>query len=126
MLSRRLGGNAVSRSNLIDAISKLQLVGGIKDTDLMALVLFAEKLDDVLGSPSAMTSLKEDMQRAGSAVTTNQSGVQVVLDLAQTAGDKIKDINDKNALKATRKLLLRDLSENKRQQSQKPGLPVKR
>jgi len=125
-LLRRLGGNAVSRSNLMDAISKLQLVGGIKDTDLMALVLFAEKLDDVLGSPSAMTSFKGDIQRAGSAVATNQSGAQVVMDLAQTAGDKIKGINDKNALKATRKLLLRDLNENKRRESQKPKLPVER
>ena len=125
-LLRRLGGNQVSRSNLMDAISKLQLVGGIKDTDLMALVLFAEKLDDVLGSPSAMTSFKGDIQRAGSAVATNQSGAQVVMDLAQTAGDKIKGINDKNALKATRRLLLRDLNENKRRESQKSKLPVER
>ena len=125
-LLRRLGGNAVSRSSLMDAISKLQLVGGIKDTDLMALVLFAEKLDDALGTPSAITSLMGDVQRAGTNAATNQSTVQVAFDLAKSAGDRVKGINEKNLLETTRKLLLRELNENKRRQSQKPGLPVKR
>ena len=128
-LLRRLGGNAVSRSSLMDAISKLQLVGGVKDTDLMALVLFAEKLDDALGTPSAMTSLMSDVQRAGQNAATNQSTMQVAFDLAKSAGDRVKGINEKNLLESTRKLLLRHLNENKSRQSQKPGkpgLPVKR
>ena len=126
-LLRRLGGNAVSRSNLMDAVAKLQLVGGVKDTDLMTLVLFAEKLDDVLASPSAMTSFKGDIQRAGQAVATNQSTTQSAIELAKGVRDRARGINDENALESIRRLLERDLRESQRQAqtSKKPfGLPA--
>ena len=121
---RSLGGqSSARRPNLLAAIEKLQLVGGIKDTDLMALVLFAEKLDDAVGSSSAITSLQGDVARAGQAVATNQSAAQSAIELAKGVRDRARGINDENALESTRKLLLRDLNENKRRQSK---LPVKR
>jgi len=121
---RSLGGqSSARRPNLLAAIEKLQLVGGIKDTDLMALVLFAEKLDDAVGSSSAITSLQGDVARAGQAVATNQSAAQSAIELAKGVRDRARGINDENALESTRKLLLRDLNENKRRQSK---LPVER
>ena len=121
-LLRRLGGNAVSRSNLMDAVAKLQLVGGVKDTDLMTLVLFAEKLDDVLASPSAMTSFKGDIQRAGQAVATNQSTTQSAIELAKGVAARARGINDENALESIRRLLERDLRESQRKKPS--GLPA--
>lgn len=111
-LLRRLGGNAVSRSSLMDAIEKLQAVGGIANTDLMTLFLFAEKLDDVLASPAAISSFKGDLQRGAEAAMLNNDGRPVLMDMAKSATDRMRGINDQNALLAIRQLLERDISES--------------
>ena len=116
------GHSSARRPNLLRAIEKLQLVGGIKDTDLMTLVLFAEKLDDVVGSSSAMTSLQGDVARAGQAVATNQSSIQSAIELAKGVRDRAKGINNENALESIRRLLERDLRESQRKKPS--GLPA--
>ena len=89
-------------------------------------MLFAEKMDDALGQPSRMNSFLGASQRAVEGAVTNQSTAGAVFDLAKSGVDAARGINEKNLLESTRKLLLRDLNENKRRESQKPGLPVER
>ena len=104
-------------------------LGAFKDTDLMRIMLFAEKMDDALGQPSRMNSFLGASQRAIEGAATNQPPISAAFDLAKGGIDAMRGINEKNLLESTRKLLLRDLNENKRRQSQKPGkpgLPVKR
>tara|TARA_R100000654_G_scaffold21992_1_gene44266 strand:- start:43 stop:1863 length:1821 start_codon:yes stop_codon:yes gene_type:complete len=121
-LLRRLTGNAVSRSKLLDAINKVQTVGGVKDQDLFTLTIFAESLDDVLDRPSAMTSFRGDLQRGvESGVESTLLGqptmMQTGINLAKGATNRVRGINQENALQSIRNLLERDLRENRRRQS---------
>ena len=121
-LLRRLTGNAVSRSKLLDAINKVQTVGGIKDQDLFTLTIFAESLDDVLDRPSAMTSFKGDLQRGVESGVENTllgqpTMMQTGINLAKGATNRVRGINQENALQSIRNLLERDLRENRRRQS---------
>ena len=83
-------------------------------------------MDDALGQPSRMNSFLGASQRAVVGAATNQSPVSAAFDLAKGGIDAMRGINEKNLLESTRKLLLRDLNENKRRESQKPKLPVER
>ena len=125
-ISRRLASGRINVDQLKQAISEMQELGAFKDTDLMRIMLFAEKMDDALGQPSRMNSFLGASQRAMEGAATNQPPVSAAIDLAKGGIDAMRGINEKNLLESTRKLLLRDLNENKRRQSQKPGLPVER
>lgn len=125
-ISRRLASGGINVDQLKQAISEMQELGAFKDTDLMRIMLFAEKMDDALGQPSRMNSFLGASQRAMEGAATNQPPVSAAIDLAKGGIDAMRGINEKNLLESTRKLLLRDLNENKRRQSQKPGLPVER
>jgi len=121
-LLRRLTGNAVSRSKLLDAINKVQTVGGVKDQDLFTLTIFAESLDDVLDRPSAMTSFRGDLQRGVESGVENTllgqpTMMQTGINLAKGATNRVRGINQENALQSIRNLLERDLRENRRRQS---------
>ena len=125
-ISRRLASGGINVDQLKQAIAEMQELGAFKDTDLMRIMLFAEKMDDALGQPSRMNSFLGASQRAVEGAVTNQSSAGAVFDLAKSGVDAARGINEKNLLESTRKLLLRDLNENKRRESQKPKLPVKR
>ena len=125
-ISRRLASGRIDVDQLKQAVFEMQELGAFQDTDLMTIMLFAEKMDDALGQPSRMNSFLGASQRAVEGAVTNQSTAGAVFDLAKSGVDAARGINEKNLLESTRKLLLRDLNENARRQSQNPQFPVER
>ncbi len=97
---------------LYRALEKLQAVGALPDTDLVTLTLFAETLDDVLSRPSAIGSFKGDIQRAAKSAMLDNDGRPVMMDMAKSATDRMRGINEQNALLSVRRLLERDLRES--------------
>jgi hypothetical protein len=125
-ISRRLASGGINVDQLRQAIFEMQELGAFKDTDLLTIMLFAEKMDDALGQPSKMNSFLASTKRAMEGAATNQNATTAAMDLAKSGVDAMRGINEKNLLEATKRLLLRDLNENKRRESKNRQLPVKR
>jgi len=122
VLLKGLTSDRMTRARLLDAINKVQTVGGIKDQNLVTLSLFAQNLDDLLGRPSAVTGFRGETQRGiESALENTMLGqptmMQTGVNLAKGARDRVRGINQENALQSIRNLLERDLRENRRRQS---------
>ena len=125
-ITRRLASRQINVDKLREAIDEMQSLGAFQDTDLLTIMLFAEKMDDALGQPSKMNSFLASTQRAIQGAATNQNATVAAMDIAKSGIDAVRGINETSLLESTKKLLLRDLNENNRRQSQQPGLPVER
>ncbi len=132
-LSRRVLGNAVSRQELlksldeVDRVAKKVLTPGTDlaiyrkvprgtsvpinaddlDDDLLAQIVFVSELEKVFGTNAANSFLGDIAKATGRAAenvaTTGQPGL--VRELGSAAFDRVRGINDENAVKAFRNLL---------------------
>lgn len=109
---RRLMSNAQGRVTLMDAIDNIEVTakkyGGSFDDDIMTQMLFADELDAVFGG-GARTSLKGEVKKANveSAIDVSQMTIPGALATGAKAGvKKLRGINEKNQLKAIKKLLM--------------------
>lgn len=132
-LSRRVLGNAVSRQDLlksldeVDRVAKKVLTPGTDlaiyrkvprgtsvpinaddlDDDLLAQIVFVSELEKVFGTNAANSFLGDIAKATGRAAenvaTTGQPGL--VRELGSAAFDRVRGINDENAVKAFRNLL---------------------
>ena len=109
---RRILSNYGSRVNVIDSLDDAERVAGkygmpIKD-NLMNQVIFANEIDRMFGAPAA-TSFKgqiSDALRTG--VDIARGGVaQKAMDLATAGLERVKGINEENAIKEMEKILSR-------------------
>jgi hypothetical protein len=133
-LSRRVLGRAVSRQQLLRALDEVDNVarevvsgGGTEvapyrnavnrsgrvvttddlDDDIIGQVIFVSQLEEVFGT-SRGNSLLGEMQKAGGRMTDNlvQSGrPNVVGEMSRAALNRVRGINEENAIKAFRELL---------------------
>lgn len=106
---RRLLSNTQSRANMIDSIKEIDNVliknGAKFEDDILSQVLFADELDSVFGAV-ARTSLKGQAQQAvrkGADAAANQSNAAV--DLAGAGIEKLRGINEENAIKAIKAVI---------------------
>ena len=121
-LMRRLMGNAPSRTRLLDSIDEIESAaskfggtgqkmisgpGGSKN-DLLTQVLFANELDEIIG-PAARTSLQGQfdsaLKRSASAASSRGGAADLALDVAGSAVEKARGINEAGAFKAIKDLL---------------------
>ena len=107
---RRLLSNTQSRANMVDAISDVERVakstGAQFDDDILNLMLFADELDSRFG-PTARTSLAGETQKAVEAVARTRGPSEIAVEAVARGAEKIRGINDENAIKALRELLER-------------------
>lgn len=124
-LARGLLSNNKSRVALIDALNVMDNVAAKypdtpalegpkrgRSNDLMALVMFADELDSQFG-PSARSSLQGEVDktiRRGAEVIKGRGLMDLGVDAAAAAANKMRGINEKNAINAMRKLLSEDYS----------------
>ena len=108
---RGLMNNTKGRANLMSVTDKLDDIsrkyGGDFDDDLLTQMLFADELDAVFGG-GARTSLKGEFKKANieSAIDLSQMSIPGALAVGAKAGvKKARGINEKNQLKAIKKLL---------------------
>jgi hypothetical protein len=111
VLLRSQTNNTKGRANLLTAIANLEdtakKYGGSFDDDILNLSIFSDELDAVFGS-GARTSLRGEVGKAGvdSAIDISQMTIPGALAVGAKAGAKrIRGINEKNQLKAIKKLL---------------------
>lgn len=107
---RRLMNNTQSRVNLMDSIDEIKNVssnyGGSFGDDIMSQMLFADELDSVFG-PAARTSLAGETAkgvRFGADVAEG-GAFRAAVDLAAEGVEKLRGINEKNAIKSMKELL---------------------
>lgn len=104
---RRLMSNTQSRVNLIDAIQEIENVGrkygGNFADDILTQMLFADELDSMFGS-AARTSFKGQIEQAVSGVA-RKTASERALDVAGGLAEKVRGINDENAIISIKKLL---------------------
>ena len=110
-LLRSQTNNTKGRANLLTAIKNLedtaQKYGGSFDDDILNLSIFADELDAVFGS-GARTSLRGEVRKAGvdAAIDISQMTIPGALAVGAKAGTKaLRGINEKNQLKAIKRLL---------------------
>lgn len=138
VLSRRLLSNVQSRSQLMDALDKLQTVAnkysgqsssrevstvltrrGMRqgkpaqqkfDDDILTQVLFADELSAVF-KPSARTSLQGDLAKEvqRGARAARGGATDVALDAGATLIERARGLTEENALKAIERLLQNSL-----------------
>lgn len=109
---RRLMSNTQSRVNLMDSIKDIKSVsqkyGGSFDDDILSQMLFADELDSMFGT-SGRTTLAGQVQRGTKrALETagGESGIfRTAVDLTADAAEKLRGINEKNAIKSIKELL---------------------
>lgn len=112
VLLRSQTNNTKGRANLLTAIQELEDVakkfGGSFDDDVLNLSIFADELDAVFGS-GARTSLRGEVRKANIDTAVDLSNMSFIgaVGTGVKAGAKYaRGINEKNQLKAIKKLLL--------------------
>lgn len=107
---RRLLSNTQSRANMVDAISDVERVakntGAEFDDDILNLMLFADELDSRFG-PVARTSLAGEARKAVEAAARTRGPSEIAVEAVARGAEKVRGINDDNAIKAMQKLLER-------------------
>ncbi|NRA49980.1 MAG: hypothetical protein HRU12_12675 [Phaeodactylibacter sp.] len=114
VLLRRLMSNARSRVNLMDSVDELESVarryGGVFDDDVSVQMLFADELDSVF-KPSARTGFQsgigEGVKQGIEAATGQKTGLGMLAEAGGKMADRVKGINEENALLSIRELLAR-------------------
>ena len=108
---RGLMNNTKGRANLMDAVDGIESTakkyGGSFEDDMLTQMLFADELEAVFGG-TARTSLKGVMKGANveAALDVSQMSIPGALVVGAKAGaKKLRGINEKNQLKAIKKLL---------------------
>ena len=108
---RRLMSNAQGRVLLMDAVDNIgttsKKYGGSFNDDILTQMLFADELDAVFGG-GGRTSLKGEVKKANidAAVDVSQMTIPGAVATGVKAGAKFaRGINEKNQLKAIKKLL---------------------
>lgn len=108
---RRLMSNAQGRVTLMDAIENISSTskkyGGNFEDDILTQMLFADELDAVFGG-GGRTSLKGEVKKANidSAIDLSQMSIPGALAVgAKAVSKKARGINEKNQIKAIKKLL---------------------
>lgn len=108
---RGLMNNTKGRANLMDAVDGIESTakkyGGAFDDDMLTQMLFADELEAVFGG-TARTSLKGVMKGANveSAIDISQMSLPGALAVgAKAVTKRARGINEKNQLKAIKKLL---------------------
>jgi hypothetical protein len=116
--ARKLTSNYASRINMIDAIGKANDVatkyGAKFNDDIVNQVIFANELDRMFGA-AADTSLKGQMEQAAKtglaaakeAVRGGGGLTERAINLAATGLERMRGINEENAIKAMEKILRR-------------------
>ena len=110
--ARKLMSNYQSRVAMLDAIdlaNKVAAKYGLKvEDDIISQVIFANEIDRMFGA-TASTSLKGQMQEAMKTGVEAARGdaVQRAIDLALSTSDKLRGINEENAIKAIEAILKR-------------------
>lgn len=108
--SRKLMSNYSSRGNLIDALQNSDDIAkkyGFKsDNDLIKQVVFANEIDRLFGS-QAPTSLKGQQEQAIDRVVdfARSSNTEKGLTTIKAISNKLRGINDENAIKALQDVL---------------------
>jgi len=131
VLSRRLMSNIQSRVKLMDSLGEIESTarkyGGNFDDDIMTQVLFVDELESMFGA-SAKTSLSGEVAKGvkNAARVANQGMVMNVVEGAGHLLEKARGINEKNAIKAIRKVLATQSNRSSRAvtSSSVTGLPV--
>lgn len=106
---RKVMSNYKSRNELIDSLENIENAakaqGGKFDDDVLLQALFANELDAVMG-PVARTSLAGTMAQEMKRGTVGASSkAEVAANIAATAKDKLKGINEDNAIKWIKEFL---------------------
>lgn len=109
---RRLMSNTQSRVNLIDSIKDIKYVsqkyGGSFDDDILSQMLFADELDSMFGTAGRTTFAGQVQRGTKRALETagGEGGVfRTAVDLTADAAEKLRGINEKNAIKSIKELL---------------------
>lgn len=109
---RRLMNNTQSRVNLMDSIKELDKVnhkyGGSFDDSIITQVLFADELDilfDTAGRTSFAGETKKGTKKALEAISGEGGIFRTGIDFVADASEKLRGINEKNAIKAIKELL---------------------
>jgi hypothetical protein len=113
-LLRRMMSNAQSRVNLIDSVDDIERIsrkyGGKFKDDISTQMLFADELDTVFG-PTARTSLAGEtvkgIRRGAEVATGQKTAMGAVLETGAAGMEKLRGINEANALKSISDLLVR-------------------
>lgn len=110
--SRKLLSKYGSRINMMDAINEAENVvkkyGGKTEGDITGQIIFANELDHMFGDVApgsfrAQIGAKTGLETAAEAATKSKSGLAV--DLVKGTYNKIRGINEENAIKAIEKLI---------------------
>ena len=107
---RRLMNNTQARVNLMDSIQEIKNVsgnyGGSFDDDVFTQMLFADELDSMFGS-SPRTSLAGQVEKGTRrALETAEGGAfRATVDLVAEGAEKLRGINEENAIKSIKELL---------------------
>jgi len=108
---RGLMNNTKGRANLMTAVDNIQATskkfGGRNQGDILAQMLFADELEVVFGG-AGRTGLKSQVKQAGvdAAVDISQmTGAGMIAQGVKTGYKYAKGVNEKNQLKAIKKLL---------------------
>lgn len=108
---RGLMNNTKGRANLMTAVDNIQATskkfGGRNQGDILAQMLFADELEVVFGG-AGRTGLKSQVKQAGvdAAIDISQMTIPGAIATGAKAGArKLRGINEKNQLKAIKKLL---------------------
>lgn len=112
--SRKLVTNYQSRVNLMDAMERLDKVaktyGLDTQDDVMNQLLFANELDRMFGSPATGTfkgQIEQSLQTGVQAA--RQTLPETAVDLTIKGVQKVRGINDENAIRIMEELLSREL-----------------
>lgn len=108
---RTLLSNNKGRANMMTVVDNINSTarkyGGSFDDDILTQMLFSDELDSVFGS-GARTSLRGEAKKAGvdTAIDVSQMSIPGAVAVGAKAGaKKLRGINEKNQLKALKKLL---------------------
>jgi hypothetical protein len=109
--ARKLMSNQQSRVSMLNAVDDLDRLVGTHGTkmndDILALALFADELD-VVFKPIARTSLAGDVAKSVSPVKeVPTTAYQAASKVAEIGLDKIRNVNEAEALRSIRELLSR-------------------
>lgn len=108
--SRKFLTNYQSRVNMVDALENLEEIAkkyGFKPQDnITNQVIVANEIDRMFGA-AAERSLREEMRSAmGTGVELARKGVtEAAMDLAKDVAERMRGINEENAIKALKALL---------------------
>jgi len=111
-LLRRMMSNAQSRVTLVDAVDKLEAMskkyGGQFADDISSQMLFADELDNFFG-PTARTSLAGETAKGvkKGAEIAKRSSLDAAVELGASGVEKLRGINEENAIKSISELLKR-------------------